>query len=143
MILNNGSVIGNHSSWSSKITPPPLWIKPSQKMLFSKAPTLTLSLILFGKVVVIVHCQTGTMSDCLATLSVYVFPPHSFLRAKFNKFYSSSFLFILVTLSLACQLAFAPVVLIIITRVASHLARSDTPSITCIVASLSCSDTPT
>ena len=29
------------------------------------------------------------------------------------------------------------------TRVASHLARSDIPSITCIVASLSCSDTPT
>ena len=29
-----------------------------------------------------------------------------------------------------------------ITRVASHLARSDKPSITCIVAQLSCSDTP-
>ena len=29
------------------------------------------------------------------------------------------------------------------TRIASHLARSDTPSITCIVARISCSDTPT
>ena len=34
-------------------------------------------------------------------------------------------------------------VMIIITRVASYLARSDTPSITCIVACLSRSDTPT
>ena len=31
----------------------------------------------------------------------------------------------------------------IITRVASHRARSDTPSITCIVACLYCSDIPT
>ena len=30
-----------------------------------------------------------------------------------------------------------------LTRVASHLARSDIPSITCTVARLSCSDTPT
>ena len=33
--------------------------------------------------------------------------------------------------------------IIVSTRVASHLARSDTPSITCIVARLSRSDTPT
>ena len=32
---------------------------------------------------------------------------------------------------------------IVNTRVASHLARSDIPSITCIMAGLSCSDTPT
>ena len=32
---------------------------------------------------------------------------------------------------------------LIVTRVASHLTRSDTPSITCIVACLSCSDTLT
>ena len=31
---------------------------------------------------------------------------------------------------------------IMITRVASHLARSDTPGITCIVARISRSDTP-
>ena len=33
--------------------------------------------------------------------------------------------------------------MLFITRIASRLARSDTPSITCILARLSCSDTPT
>ena len=35
------------------------------------------------------------------------------------------------------------IIIIIYTRVATHLARSDTPNITCVVARLSRSDTPT
>ena len=50
--------------------------KSSKKILFSKKPykpcyapiTLTLSIILFGKLLVIGHSQTGTMSDYILRL---------------------------------------------------------------------------
>ena len=48
---------------------------------------------------------------------------------------------VMLGLSLRARWDATLVIIIIITRVASHLARSDNPSITCIGARLSCSDT--